>query len=451
MGFTTEIQKLIRSKGFQKYFKNTSWMLGGKVLQMGVTFFVTAYVARYLGPSDFGLLNYARSFGTFFLIFATLGLQTLLMRNLVEKPELAGKTLGTALMMRFASSLVSILVFFGVTQLFPEHDYLTNVLILLVVGSAFFQSFDSLESYFQAEVKSQYSVQVRFGAVMSFSAMQLVMIYLELPVIWFGWAFLLRNVIAGLGMLFVYQRHFGKMSDFSFDFSYAKKLFMDALPLIFSGVVVILYMKVDQVMIMNLMGDEAVGQYTAALRFSEIWYFGGGLLTAALFPAIVNAKKHSEKRYLKRLQHFYDLMVYVAIGIALPVALLGPWLLQQDFLFGDAYDAAGPVLQIHVWTLVFVFLGVAASKQLIAENLQRIELYRTIFGAVINMILNYFLIQSHGITGAAVATLISQAFASWLGYLLSRKTWTVFRLQSRSLLFISLYDRIRGKGSFDMD
>ncbi len=133
------------------------------------------------------------------------------------------------------------------------------------------------------------------------------------------------------------------------------------------------------------------------------------------------------------------------------MTLLGPWLLKQDFLFGDAYQAAGPVLQIHVWTLVFVFLGVAASKPLIAENLQKIELYRTLFGAMINMILNYFLIQAYGIIGAAVATLISQAFASWLGYLLSRKTWVVFRLQSRSLLFLSLYDRIRGKGSLDMD
>jgi O-antigen/teichoic acid export membrane protein len=258
------------------------------------------------------LLNYARSFGTFFLVFATLGLHTLLMRKLIEFPELTGKLLGTTLLMRFAASLIATLVFLGMTQLIAFHNYLTNVLILLVVASTFFQSFDSLASYFQARVKSHYPVKVRFLSVILFAALQLVLIHVNAPLIWSGWAFLIRNVIAGFGMLVIYLRWFGKMSDFSFELSYAKELFLEALPLIFSGVVVILYMKVDQVMIMNLMGDEAVGQYAAALRFSEIWYFGGGLLTVSLFPAIINAKKHSQQRYLKRLQHFYDLMVYVS-------------------------------------------------------------------------------------------------------------------------------------------
>ena len=192
----------------------------------------------------------------------------------------------------------------------------------------------------------------------------------------------------------------------------AVSLLKDSWPLIFSGMVIAVYMRIDQVMIKEMMNSEAVGQYAAAVRISEAWYFIPMVIASSLFPAIVNAKKQSEELYYARLQKLYDLMVWMAIAIALPMTFLSDWVV--NLLYGSQYNQSGSVLMIHIWAGVFVFLGVAFSKYLTIENLTKKMFYRTFLGAILNIILNYFLIPKYGIKGAAVATLLSQFVANYV-------------------------------------
>jgi O-antigen/teichoic acid export membrane protein len=165
-------------------------------------------------------------------------------------------------------------------------------------------------------------------------------------------------------------------------------------------------------MIKEMLDAEAVGQYAAAARLSEAWYFIPSVIAASLFPAIINAKKQSKELYLSRLQKLYDLMVWMAIAIALPMTFLSNWIV--NLLYGVQYSQAGSVLIIHIWAGVFVFLGIAFGQYLIAENFTKKSLYRTLLGAISNIILNYFLLPIYGINGAAVATLLSQFIANYM-------------------------------------
>ncbi len=448
MSVVADIKKVVGSEGFRKYFSNTSWMLFGRLGQMVVTFMVTAYVARYLGKADYGLLNYARSIGTFFTMFMALGLHSIVVRNLVDNDLAREKIIGTSLAMRMGASFLGLAGFFIVGP-FVSDDTQTFWLVAIIIMGTAFQALDVFDYYSQAKVQAHFTVKVRMVSIIGMAIMQLTLIWVQAPLIWFAISITASTLFIGLGLTTVYQIRFGSIFKLKFDRSYARELLKDAWPLIFSDLVVVLYMSTDKIMLKQMVSDEAVGVYSAALRFSEVWYFLGPMVAASLFPAIMNAKKRDPKLYERRLQNYYNLMVVAALGITVPVALLGPWALELPFLYGKEYAEAGGVLVIHIWTLVFIFLGVASSKHLVAENQQRMELVRTVIGAFVNITLNFLLIPKHGVYGAAIATLISQAFASYLGYLINRKFWPVFLMQTRAIFLIDIAQRLLGKTKGD--
>jgi len=194
--------------------------------------------------------------------------------------------------------------------------------------------------------------------------------------------------------------------------------------------VISIYMKIDQVMIKEMLGTEQVGYYAAAVRLSEAWYFVPMAITSSVFPAIINAKKQSEELYYKRLQRLYDLMVWLAVAIALPTTFLAPWVIK--ILYGGAFFPAAGVLSIHIWAGVFVFLGVASGRWFLCENMQKEAFYRTFLGAICNIVLNIIMIPKYGIIGAAVSTLISQSIAAYFYDVLNKKTRYVFWIKTRS-------------------
>jgi O-antigen/teichoic acid export membrane protein len=196
-----------------------------------------------------------------------------------------------------------------------------------------------------------------------------------------------------------------------------------------------IYMRIGQVMIKEMMDAEQVGFYAAAVRLSEAWYFIPMAITASVFPAIINAKKQSDELYYQRLQKLYDLMVWLAVAIALPTTFLAPWVIRV--LYGKAFSLAAGVLSIHIWAGVFVFLGVASGQWFIAENLQIYSFYRTLCGCIVNIILNFLLIPRYGVKGAAISTLVSYSFATYFSLLSAKKPFLNFKLMTYSLTLLS--------------
>lgn len=428
----------ITSSGFQRYLKNTSWLMLGNVFQMAVGLFVGIYVARYLGPESFGLLNYSLAYVGLFSSVAGMGLDSIVVRELNKKPEQKNELLGTSAGLKLFGVGLMWVCILGSVQ-FSTHDEFTNILISIIALSSFFQVFNVIDFNFQAEVKSKYVVIVQILQLVLSSIVKLYLVWNESPLIWFVVVILFDASILSLGLIWFYYRKVGQLFLWKMKTTLAMTLMKDAWPLILAGVAVSLYMRIDQVMIAEMLDVKSVGEYAVAVKLSEVWNFIPMVVCASLLPALGNAKARDERLYIKRLQYLYDLMIWIVLPIAVFMTFFSTDLIV--FLYGDAYEAAGPILSIYVWAGLATFLGIASSQFLTIENLLRLSMYRTLMGLVVNVGLNYILIPMYGIAGAAISTLISYFIATFM-LLAFDKTRIQCLLMIKSMMFFSLWVKL---------
>jgi len=416
-----------------RYFSNTSWLFGEKILRMAVGLFVGVWVARYLGSEQFGLFAYAQSFVGLFAAIATLGLDEIVVRELVKDESRIDELIGTAFWLKLMGA-IGVLAILAIAVNFTSNDHYTNVLVFIIASATIFHSFNVIDFYFQSKVLSKYVVYANIISLFVSSLVKIILVLNNASLIAFVWVVFFDSFILACGFIYFYIKNNAtfNIQNLICNKSTAVNLLHDSWPLVLSGIVISIYMRIDQVMIKEMIGSEAVGQYAVAVRLSEAWYFIPMVIASSLFPAIINAKKQSEELYYARLQKLYDLMVWMAIVIALPMTFLSDW--AVNFLYGEQYSQAGSVLMIHVWAGIFVFLGEASSRWFLSENLQKYSFYRTLAGAIINIVLNYNLIPKYGIYGAAFATLISQAVASYLFNITNKKLKYTFLLQTNAIL-----------------
>ena len=432
------MRKFLSSKGFRKYFTNTSWLLGERILRMAISLFVGIYVARYLGPERYGLLSYALSFVWLFSSLASFGLDDILVRELVKLPDQRQKLIGTVFWLKLFGTFVMGTAIATVLQ-FKMEDQQTYWLIAIITFGFLFQATNVVELYFQAQVQSKFTVRAQVVQLFITSLFKIFLVLSEAELVWFALALMLDQALVAVLFLIMYRWKVEKFPFFYLNWNKTKLLIRDAWPLIFSGVMVSVYMKIDQVMLKEMLNAKAVGVYAAAVKLCEAWYFVPTVFTASLFPAIISAKQKNEQLYKNRLQKLYDLMVWGSLGVALPTTLLSDWLII--ILYGTEFKGAAVVLRIYIWAGVFTFLGVASFKWLIAENLQHISFYLYAIGSITNIICNWFLIPIYGISGAAFATFISYGIASYGGFVLFRKSRSNFLMATQSFNPLSVYKR----------
>jgi O-antigen/teichoic acid export membrane protein len=211
-----------------------------------------------------------------------------------------------------------------------------------------------------------------------------------------------------------------------------RRLLRQAWPLMFTSLAIIVYMKIDEVMLRHLAGPAAVGIYAAAAKLSEVWYFLPTALGSSLLPALLRARAADAAGYEQRLQQYYDLSAAAAYALSIPVALAAPWIVR--LAYGAEFAAAGPILAVHIWSSIFVFLGVARGQWLVNEGLQKFYLGATAAGAVANILLNLVFIPRWGGLGAAIATVVSYALAAWLASYFHPEVRATAAMQTRALL-----------------
>ena len=393
-----------------KYLGNTAWIAGEKVIRMVVTLAIGVYLARYLGPGKFGLLIFSNSFCTFFLIFSNLGLDGIVIRNLVYDQLRINNLLGTSFILKLFGSFTS-LIFIVIALQLSSIDRFTSTMVLIIATGMVFQSFNVIDFFFQSRVLGKYTSIAYFNSIIISSLVKLYFIVIEAPLLWFAWVILLENILLAVFLILNYYRYGLSIFQWRFNRNMAVNLLRDSWPLILSGLGTIVFMRIDIVLIKLMLTDNAVGEYSAAARLSEAIYIIPISISAALFPAIIKAKNVSEDYYHLKLQKLYILFVWMAIAIALPITFLADSIIA--LLYGIKYIAAASVLRIHIWAGIFVFLGVASANYLLVENLTKISSLRTLLGALANIVLNIILIPPYGIIGSAWATLISYGIANF--------------------------------------
>ena len=377
---------------------------------MALTLIIGMYMARYLGPGQFGLLSYAVSIVSLFSAIANLGLDDILIRYLIQSPEQRENILGTAFSLKFLGAVLLLAVVLLALN-FTSEDCSTKILILIISSGMLFQSINVIGFYFHSQILARLTTYAQSLSLCISSAIKLILITVNASLVWFAWVISLENLILALFFIIIYRRQ--KLSPYQWGFKplMAVRLLSESWPLILSGLTVSIYMRIDQIMIKEMIGPAAVGNYAVAVRLSEAWYFIPMAITSSLFPAIINAKNSSHELYHARFQRLYELLTWMSIAIAIPITFLAEDIIM--LLFGGEFLLAAGVFKIYIWSGVFVFLGVASSRHLLIENLNKISLIRTFLGCVVNIVLNLILIPRVGINGAAWATLISYAVANF--------------------------------------
>lgn len=429
--------KLVFSqKGFMRYFKNTSWLFFEKFLRMAVGITVTVWIARYLGPEKFGLFSYAQAFVILFSSIAALGLDSIVVRELVKDERKRDFIIATAFYLKFVGAL-AVLAIISIAIRFTSNDHDTNVLIFIIASATIFQSFNVIDFYFQSKVMSKYVVYVNIFSVVVSSIIKIILILTEAPLIAFAWVVLFDSIVLALGLSYFYikKNSISSIKLLKFKQSTAINLLRDSWPLILTGAVISIYMKVDQVMIKEILSVADVGQYAAAVQLSRAWYFIPMIITSSLFPAIINARKTNKKLYYERLQKLFAFMVWLAIIVAIIVTFISDWLI--NLLYGQMYNQAAGVLVIHIWTGIAVGYGLVWTRWLLAENLQKMVVVFHIVTLILNVAFNLYFLPIMGVTGAAFATALASLLSQLAG-ILTLKRDIALRFLINSLLPIKL-------------
>jgi O-antigen/teichoic acid export membrane protein len=417
---------------------NIGWLTVDKLLRMGLGVVVSVWIARYLGPEGFGLISYATAFVGVFGTLATFGLQSIVVRDLVKEPDSEHLTLGTAAILKLAGGLFAFGLMVAAISWARPDDALARLAVVILGSVTVFKATDVATYWFEARVQSKYVVWARSSVFVAFVGIKVALILLHAAIIDFVWAMFWEVVVTAAALIAVFIWKGPGLRKLQARPSHAAKLLKDSWPLALAGIAVVIYMKIDQIMLGQMIGNEAVGVYSAAVRVSEVWYFIPMAIVASVFPAIIAAKNRGEAVYYKRLQELYDLMVLLALAVAIPMTFLsGPAIV---LLFGPDYHLAGAVLAVHIWAAVFVFLGVASGRWFIIENRQILSLQRTGAGACVNVGLNLVLIPAFGLLGAAWATVISQATAGLFYDVIQSQTRGMYHMKMKSL---NLFGAIR--------
>lgn len=400
-----KLKQKFNEDGFQKYFKNTSWLLMSRILSMVISFITTAFIARNLGPTNYGQLSYATSFVAIFSFIASLGLDNILYRDLLKNRDRGAEILGSALAIKLLASLLTAILIITSAIIFTTDD-VSKILIFILAFTFTFNAFTVVNNEFQIRVLSKYSSIITIAVTLILNILKVIVIALHKGVIYLAVILFLETVLYASFYLFAYKKVLGgSILKWKFNTTIALGLLRDSLPLIFSYAFAIIYARVDQVLIKHMIDARAVGIYDSAVRIAEVWYFVPGIIISSLTPAIVNANMVSEQSYNARLKKLIYFMVFVTIFVGITVTIFAPFIM--NVIYGNEFMEGVKILQIYVWSGLPVALGTLSVIFLIVEKNGKYVFYSTFIPMVTNIILNILWIPTYGIVGSAYATLIS--------------------------------------------
>lgn len=421
------LRRLIRSRPLlARLLGNSAWQIGDSVFRMGTGVLVSAYVARYLGPAGFGLINLGVALFTLFTAVGQFGMNTIVVRDLVARPDERRIILGSALLLRLAGGLAAIVLSIGATIALRPGDYRCALVVLIIAFSAMPRAWDVIDYDYQSRIDSGPVVVARNLSFIMLAAVRTLMVVLHAPLESFAVAITAEAALATVLLLRRWRADGMAVSVRSATGKELRHLFWTGWPLVIAGMSISVYMRIDQVMLGRMLGDSGVGLFSAAVRVSEALYFLPLAVAASVAPALTAARRQSAAEYERRMLSVMRVLVWLALAVALTFAVLSRPLIHV--LYGPAYGGAAAVLSIHAWVGVLVGLSVCSNQWLANEGLFKYTMYQTLVGAAVNVALNLSLIPRLGIVGAALA--------SCAGQLVSVVVSTAFLPKARRLLVL---------------
>lgn len=392
--------------------KNTGWIIGGKVAQMALSFVVGIWSARYLGPSNYGLLNYISAYTALFTSLCTLGItSSVLVNEFTKYPEEEGTTLGTTIGLRLISSIMSAIMIVSVVNIVDAGDPLLMWIAIFSSIGLIFKVFDVIEYWFLKRYQSKITAIASFVGYCATSIYKIFLLVNGKGVVYFAMATSVDYIVIALILFAAYKKNKGQKLKFSF--KRGKEILSVSYHFILSGMMVAIYGQTDKMMLKYMLSETEVGYYSTASTLSTVWVFVLAAIISSLSPAIVRLKKNGDdKEYRRKNRQLYGIVFYLSIGVSLLFTLFAPIIIR--ILYGEEYLGSISPLRVITWYVAFSYLGVARDIWLVCENKQKYSKYMYIIAAIANVGLNYIMISKWGVTGAAAASLITQIMTSIL-------------------------------------
>ena len=403
-----------------------------------LSFLIGLLMARYLGPDNYGVINYATAYATFFTAFCTLGINSVIVKNFIDDPKAEGETIGTTLALRFASSLLSLGTIIGVVSFIDHNEPVTVTVVALYCVSLVFQVFDTFNYWFQSKLMSKYYAIATIISYLVATAYRAILLITGKSVEWFAVANSIDYCVVALLLFAFYKLNHGPK--LSFSFQKAKELLGVSRSYILSGLMIAIYGATDKLMLKHMLDEASVGYYSLATTISTMWAFVLAAIIDSLKPTIMRYHNENKQMYECTNRRLYAMVFYISLFASIGVVIIAPLFIR--IVYGEAYLPAVAPLRIVVWYVAFSWLGVARDIWVVCERQQKYLKYLYISSAAMNVLLNLFLIPFLGANGAAIATLITQFSTIFVFPLFIKDFAPNIRL---------LVDAIRLKGVFKTD
>lgn len=393
------IKQIIKSK----VTRNAGWLIGGRVYNMLLNFIVGLLTARYLGPDNYGLINYAATYTTFFASFCTLGINSIIVKNFVDHPEEEGEAIGSAIALRTLSSILSFVMMIGITMIADKGEPTTHIVVALCGIGVIFQVMDTLNYWFQSRLQSKYATYATVIAYTVVSAYKVWLLLTEKNVEWFAVSTSIDYIVVAIVLYIMYRKQQGPKITVSL--RKAKELLSSSYHFILAGLMVSIYGSTDKFMLKQMLSEADVGYYATAVSICNTWVFVLAAIIDSLYPTILQSFGN-KKLFERKNRQLYGIVFYISFVVSAILCVFGRLIVQ--ILYGEAYLPAVMPLRIITWYTAFSYLGVARNAWIVSYEQQKYLKYLYIGAAALNVLLNLFLIPVWGASGAALASLITQ-------------------------------------------
>ncbi|ASZ20027.1 flippase [Bacillus cereus] len=413
-----------------KFTSNTIWLILERVFQLILGLIVGIWTARYLGPSNYGILNYGASFVAFFSVICSLGLENVIIKYFVDYPKKNNVILFSAITIRFVVSIISILVMYFIVSITHYNEKLIIAVIMLQSLALIFNSLDTIDYWFQSRLMSMYVVIAKSIARLFASIWKVYLLVSGASLQFFALSGAIEAMVVGIILLIIY---FKKNSiHVSFSRYYSKELILNSYHFILSGLLVTLFTQMDRIMLGNLIGQESVGVYSVASTIATLWYFVPLAVINSSRPIILKKRQVSIPEYQLSLKRLYSFIFWLGVLVALFITLLSNVIIKS--LYGQQYIEAAIPLAILIWASVFSLLGTARNIWIVSEGVNKYTKYYFLIGMFVNFVLNYIFINLFGVVGSAIATLIAQITTTIIAPMFFKKTKGSTYLMSQALI-----------------
>lgn len=392
-----------------KAAKNAGYLIVGRIVQMLFGLIVGLLTARYLGPSNYGLINYANAYIGFFAALCTLGINNVLVKEFVDHPGEEGKVIGTTLGLRAASSILCSIAMIAISSVLDAGEPTTLLIVALSSVGMVFHIVETFNYWFQSRLESKVTALSTLIAYLVSTAYKIYLLVTGKPVMYFALTASLDYLCLGILLYTQYRKHKG--GKLCFSWQYGKKLFAKSRHFVLSGIMISIYAQTDRLMLKQMIGEAEIGYYATAVSLCGMWCFVLSAIIDSVYPSIMEADKAgNEQLFKKRNVQLYAVVFYMSTAVSLVFTVFAKPIVY--IMYGASYLPAVNPLRIITWYTAFSYLGVARNAWVVAKERQKhlFKIYAA--SALANVVLNCILIPVCGASGAALASLTAQVFTT---------------------------------------